>query len=315
MSTMGHASICVRFAMSYILLTPIRDEAINLESLAQSVFGQTIKPVLWVIAIDSNCVDRSYETACKIFEGHEWVSVFERRDRADCLYSHLSFAKTLNFAYECALETCRSRQLEFDMIGKTDASVLLEKDYFQRLIEVLTSNSNIAFACGIQHLRVGGKTIISPVNQTDRMQGLNDIRLYRRDFFEGVGGYPVTPSPDAVLFVKAIRNGWDVEVSNRTFFVKKRLGGSKPGIWNGYKLKGRCMYYLGYHPFLACALSAYHSFKMPPHYQGIAEFYGFLASALSLDERIPDPQIIDYFWRIRPKEVIVASLKHRGRET
>ena len=301
--------------VSYILVTPIRNEIDNLESLAESVLRQTIKPVLWVIAVDSNCVDGSYEAALSMFKGYDWIAVVERSDPADYLYSHASFAKTVNFAYESAQKICRSRQLEYDFIGKTDAAVILANNYFETLIELLTYCSNIAFSCGIQRLRIDGKTITIPVNRYDKLQGLNDIRLYSRDFFEEIGGYPITPSPDTVLFVKAIRSNWNVEISDKTFFIKKRLGGSQLGIWKGYKLKGQHQFYLGYHPFLAFALSVYHTVKIPPHYQGIAMFYGFLTSALRGDERIQDRQIIDYFWRIRPKDVLMASCRLKGRRT
>jgi hypothetical protein len=247
-----------------------------------------------------------------LFEGYDWITVIERSDPADQLYSHTSFAKTVNYAYESVQKICRSRQLEFDFIGKTDAAVILDNDYFERLIEILAYSSNIAFACGIGCLKVSGKVITTPVNRSDKLQGLNDIRLYRRDFFEGIGGYPITPSPDTVLFVKAIQSNWGVEISDKTFFIKTRVGGSQPGIWKGYKLKGQYLFYLGYHPLLAFLLSAYHTIKIPPHYQGMAMFYGFLRSALRRDERIQDGQIIDYFWRIRPKEVLAASFKRKG---
>ena len=36
------------------------------------------------------------------------------------------------------------------------------------------------------------------------LTGYNDIRLYRRDFFEQVNGYPISYSPDSVLLIKAI---------------------------------------------------------------------------------------------------------------
>ena len=58
-----------RLNVSYVLVTPIRNEVTNLENLVESVFKQTIKPVLWVIAVDSNCVDGSYEAAYRMLKG------------------------------------------------------------------------------------------------------------------------------------------------------------------------------------------------------------------------------------------------------
>jgi hypothetical protein len=172
----------------------------------------------------------------------------------------------------------------------------------------LTKNPRIAFACGTQFMQNGQQSAGAEEKSVGKLiKGYNDIRLYRREFIEGIGGYPVFNSPDTVLLIKALNRGWEVNRVEKTYFTKSRAQGSKIGFWNGYKLKGKGMYKLGYHPVLLFLSAVYFS-KSYPFYQGIAALYGYVMAFARREEKIDDREVIQYFWRDRLAQVCKGKL-------
>ena len=152
---------------------------------------------------------------------------------------------------------------------------------------------------GVAHFILSDdKEIVAKPSLKSKTFAAQDIRLYRKEFFEEMGGYPLNYSPDTILLVKAINRGWDAKITSSTYYYKKRLGGiggSKQGIWKSYKLKGKAFYFLGYDVIFLFLNSFYISIKYPPHYQGFAIIHGYILSILNHDPKIEDKEVRDYF--------------------
>lgn len=289
--------------MSYILITPIRDEVENLLKLKETIFSQTVKPLIWVIG-DGNSKDGSYQFAKELFKDYNWIHVIKQTIFFEDGYSHKNFSGNINNCLIYAKKICIENNINYSFIGKADATPLLADNYFEVLIEEMKNDPKLAFICGLQKLHF--KNSIKVFNQVAGISntGINDLRLYRKEFLEEMGGYPLSYSPDTVLQIKALNRGWRITFTKRTYFIKNRMGGAKIGMWNGYKLKGRGMYSLGYHPFLALLNAIFFSVKFPPHYQGIAVIHGYFINFFSNEDKINDLEVKDYFWNRRLKEII-----------
>lgn len=293
--------------MSYVLITPLKNEEENLLKLKECVTNQTIKPVAWII-VDSGSEDSTFETATNIFVDYNWVYIIKQTNFLEDGYGHINFAKAINEGYAAVKKICDEKQIKYDYVGKTDATPVLCNDYFETLISKMDIDGRLAITCGIQKIVNHNTQIkIEPLKSIP-LSGFNDIRLYKKQFFEEIKGYPLTPSPDSILLIKALKREWEVKVITETSFIKPRLGGSKIGIWSGSKLKGKYMYMLGYHPLLAILNALQVSRKIPPHYQFIPMIIGFLTSALKRDKKIEDIEIKEYYGEKRLKEVL-NSLK------
>lgn len=293
--------------MSYILITPIKNEENNLQQLKETVLAQSLKPVLWVI-VDSGSSDKSYQLSQDIFNTYDWIHIIKQKTFFEQGYGHKNFSQAINEGYDYARQVSNN---DIKYVGKTDATPLLSREYFEILFNEMEHNPELAITCGIQYMidDDNKKVEVKPM-QNLALTGYNDIRLYRRDFFEQVNGYPISYSPDSVLLIKAINRGWSVKVIDKTYFLKPRLGGSKIGMWNGYKLKGRAMYNLGYHPILCILNSLVNSIKIPPHYQFIPMVSGYLLCAIKREEReVVDHEVLDYFGEDRLKQVFRSLIK------
>src|SRR5690606_4757722 len=172
----------------------------------------------------------SFNIANELFSNYDWIQVIRQKKFYDKGYSHKNFAQAINEGFEYSRQFCEHNGLHYTFIGKTDATPILKENYFEYLIKEMGVNSNMVITCGEQVLKYDGKVY------NIKSSAFNDIRLYRRDFFEDVEGYPIFYSPDVILLIKAKNMGRDVEIVHETNFIKPRLGGSKEGIWKGYFL-------------------------------------------------------------------------------
>lgn len=291
--------------MSYVLITPLKDEVENILRLKKCVLNQTTKPVAWII-VDSGSNDSTYELSCGMFQEYEWIYIIQQNEFFEKDYGHLNFSQAINEGYRELKKICLKKEIEYDYIGKTDATPLLSNDYFEILLLKMKNDVELAITCGIQRILINNKYIsLEPVKNL-HLTGFNDMRLYKKEFFEDINGYPLTPSPDSILLIKAIKSGWKVRVIKETSFLKTRLGGSKIGIWNGSKLKGKYMFILGYQFILAVLYALQISKNFPPHYQFLPLLWGYFLSALRREEKVKDAEIRDYYGNKRLKEVIYS---------
>jgi glycosyltransferase involved in cell wall biosynthesis len=297
--------------MDYILITTIKDESKNLSRLKDTIIKQTIKPLVWVI-VDGGSTDGSFQIAKDLIKLYDWIYVIHQKKIIEKGYSYLNFSQAINEGYNFAKELCEKKKISYSFIGKTDATPILAKNYFEILITEMINDPKIAFTCGSQQFIYKNKKINITPHRKIPLTGFNDIRLYRKEFFEDVEGYPLAFSPDGILLIKAINRGWKIRTINNAIFIEPRLSGSKVGIWKGTISKGKVMYVLGYHPLLALMNSIEISLKIPPHYQALPMLLGYLLSAMRREEKINDKEVREYYGEKRLKEVIYTFLTSRS---
>ena len=282
---------------NYILITPVKDEAKNFDLLKKTVLNQTLKPVLWVI-VDSNSSDNSFELAKLLSKNNGFIHAIKQKKFFEEGYGHKNFAQAINEGYEYLKRVSDDNDIDYKYIGKIDAAVNLSKDYFKILIDKMKEDPRLAFACGVLHNIENNKIIKCNPSKRFKLVCMQDIRAYRRNFFDNIGGYPLNYSPDAILSIKALNREWDIKIVEDTYYEKLRIGGiggSKIKIWKAYSLKGKAMYHLGYDFFYTLLNSLNILFKHSPHYHGFALIYGYLMSFINKDEKIDDEEIREYF--------------------
>lgn len=290
----------------YVLITPVKDEARNFDLLEKTVLNQTLKPVIWVI-VDSNSSDNSFELAKMLSKNNRFVHAIKQKTFFEDGYGHKNFAQAINEGYEFLKRISSDNDVDFQYVGKIDAAVNLSKDYFKILIEKMKEDPKLAFVCGVLHNVENNKIIKCNPSKKFKLVCMQDIRVYRRTFFDNMGGYPLNYSPDTILSIKALNRGWNIKIVEDTYYEKLRIGGiggSKIKIWKAYSLKGKAMYHLGYDFFYTLLNSLTISFRHFPHYHGFALIYGYLLSFINNDEKIDDEEIKEYFGNRLTKELI-----------
>jgi len=291
---------------SYVLITPIRNEAESIRNLVDTVAAQKTRPVLWVI-IDGRSTDGSYDLASHLADKYNWISVIRQEKFPGRDYCE-NFSQSINEALDYAVAKYIDEAIDFDFVGKIDATIILSEDYFDVLLTEMISDEGLAITCGISHFMVKGKEIILKPSK-DKFIGFSDTRLYRRDFLQTMGGYPLAYATDTILLIKAWNRNWRTKVVESTYFTDSRVGGGKIGVWIGFRRRGHIMHTLNCHPIVVL-LNALHSvIRVPPRYAGLAILEGYFESVVNKTEKLKDSEITDYMWKRRVWDLLFSLVR------
>jgi glycosyltransferase involved in cell wall biosynthesis len=229
--------------LTYVLVTPARNERDLIEGAIRSVIAQTHLPSKWVIVSDGS-TDGTDEIVARFAKKHTWIESLrmpEHRDR-----SFAAKAVCFNAGYDHLKST------NFDLIGNLDADITFGQDYYEFLVGKFAE---------MPRLGVAGTPFIQDANQpenhtyahqfADLQHVSGACQMFRRRCFEEVGGYtPIKGGGiDWVAVTTARMKGW----GTRTFLEKTCFHHRKMGTANRNPLMARFRhgqedYYVGGHP-------------------------------------------------------------------
>jgi len=286
--------------LSYIIVTPVKDEEKHLPKVAEALIRQTMPPVLWVI-VDDGSTDSTPEIVKNLENRFDWIKSMRLPQHPRDITFHYSYVCKNGFDF--IINLSRDKAIQYNFIGLLDADTVLEIAYFEKMCTEFKKNSRLGVASGhiidMPDKEISWEKINN--NKKDRPFPRGSGRLWRRECFLETGGYSNEPSPDSISNVKAHLRGWEIRQFGHIRAVQLRETSGAQGLWNGYRIRGLMAHYLNKHPLLVLMGSIYHSFEKP-YYIGLAYFYGYLQAWLKKLEIIQDPEIREYFWKMRIKE-------------
>jgi glycosyltransferase involved in cell wall biosynthesis len=257
--------------LRYVLVTPARNEEAYLERTIESVVGQTVKPLRWVIVSDGS-TDRTDVIGQRAAATHSWIELVrmpERRSR--------DFAGKVG-AFNVGL--ARVGHLEHDVIGSLDADVALAPEYFKYLLDRFAEDPNLGLAG--TPFDEGGQIYDYRFSSLDHVSGA--CQLFRRACFEQIGGYQPLEGGgiDAVAVLSARMAGW----RTRTFTEMRSIHLRPMGSAN-HRLKvvaffrlGERAYRLGFHPLWQVCRSVYQLTRRPYVTGGVALSAGYFTAMI-----------------------------------
>jgi glycosyltransferase involved in cell wall biosynthesis len=266
-------------AMSYVLISPARNEAAFIELTIKSVVAQTVRPLRWVIVSDGS-TDGTDEIAKKYLEQHDWIELVRMPERKERHFAGKVHAFNAGYARVIALK--------YDVIGNLDGDISFEPDYFSFLLGKFDENPRLG---------VGGTAFTEGSQQYDyRFTSIEHVsgqcQMFRRQCFEEIGGYVPQKGGgiDLVAVLKARMKGWETRTFPEKTFVHHRQMGTAKYSGLMAKLKdGEKDYMLGGHPVWEVFRWIYQMTKPPYVIGGCAVFLGYLRSLCCQKPRsVPD---------------------------
>jgi len=279
----------------YILVTPAKDEEKNLPNFIQSVVGQTVKPVMWII-VDDGSTDNSPRIIEDATNRYVWVKSVRLKESSRDLAIH--FASVIKTGVDFAIEYCRKQSIQYDYICFLDADMIIQnKEFFKKIIAEFEKDSRLGIASG--DIDGVGK-VYDGKRRKDTVSG--GEMVCRRECFEDVGGFPLSYAPDSVLRVKAKLKGWEIKRFTDVKIIQTRRTSSAEGLWKGFIIKGKSDHYLNYNPFIVVAKGLKYCLTRQ-HCKGVAYLYGYFGSLIQRKERVNDEEIRKYFYWYKPREI------------
>jgi glycosyltransferase involved in cell wall biosynthesis len=186
---------------TYTLVTPARNEAAYIPRVIESVLGQSVLPVKWVIVSDGS-TDETDEIVARAAQSSSLIQLIRISDGSKRSFG--SKARAFKIGYDAL------HDVEFDYIGNLDADVTLEPNYYQRILEEMSKNTLLGVASGVVWDKTanGFRRTISSLNHA-----VGGVQFWRRACFEDIGGYrPATVGGiDSIAELTARMKGWETK--------------------------------------------------------------------------------------------------------
>ena len=259
----------------YVLITPARNEEVNIEKTLQSVVSQTLLPKKWVIVSDGS-TDRTEEIVNQYLAANSWIELVRMPEHRDRQFA--AKVNCFNAGY------ARVKALDYDIVGNLDADITFEKDYFEFLVTKFSENPELGVA-GTPFVE-GGSHYDYRFTNIEHVSGA--CQLFRRECFEEIGGYvPIREGGiDWTAVTTARMKGW----KTRTFIEKtclhhRKIGTGNSSVWMAWFKQGRKDYFLGNHPLWEVFRTLYQVTRKPYAVGGLCLAAGFVRAAASRKER------------------------------
>ena len=256
--------------------------------LLESIINQTLRPNLWLI-INDNSTDNSPEILRELEKENSWIRVVTSKGTKRDLSFH--YAKVVNDGFSLILQKSSIEKISFEYMGLIDADMILENNFFEKIIDRFEKNPSLGIASGNAVYYNGDKLIAEEGRENLPIGGL---RVWKKECFIETGGFPISYSADSVSNVLAILRGWDTKKFNDIVGIQTRRTSSAEGLWKGYRTKGESDYYRDYHPLYVIFKFIKYSLTSPS-YIGIAYLGGYIRGIIKIRNKIDIPEVRKYY--------------------
>jgi poly-beta-1,6-N-acetyl-D-glucosamine synthase len=262
--------------MTFVLVTPARNEDSLIGNLIESVIAQTVRPLQWIIVSDGS-TDRTDEIVAGYARQHPWIELIIRSNAGARDFA--SKVHAFNAAY------ARLKDVKYDIIGNLDADITFERDYFSFLLSKFELAPDLGVA-GTAFVEDGELAYNYGFTNIEHVSG--GCQMFRRECFEAVGGFlPLkTGGEDWVAVTTARMHGWRTRTFTERHFVHHRkMGRAGQGLLKARYYDGRNDYLFGNHPawqFFRVLYQSRNPLRAP---QALAILLGYLIPWLSRTPR------------------------------
>lgn len=276
--------------LTYVLITPARNEAEFIERTIQSMIAQTCLPLKWVIVSDGS-TDGTDDIVKKYLPNHRWIELVRTPERKERHFAGKVMA--FNAGYE------KVKNLNYDVIGSLDADISFDPEYFSFLLSQFSKNPKLGVAG--TPFREGNAQYDYRFSRKEHVSGA--CQLFRRKCFEEIGGYiPIKEGAiDLTAVVTARMKGWRTETFTEKYCVHHRvMGTAKNHVFKALYISGYGDYRMGVHPLWQICRSIYQMSRKPILIGGMILLIGYFCGLI---KRAPQP-VSKEFVDFRGKEQI-----------
>ncbi len=267
-------------ALSYAIISPVRDEVENLEQLAQCLIAQTRKPSSWLI-VDDGSSDGTRALVIELARHHPWIH------HAASAGGALARGGPIVRAFHTGLE-----QLDPvpDVVVKLDADITMEPDHFERLLDAFACDSSLGIAGGVGYEEDENGNWRQRHGTGAGVWGAN--RAYRRECLRDIGPLHEHMGWDSLDLMKANMTGWRTEVVPDLPFRHHRAEGKRDGSrYRTFRIQGEAANYMAYRFSYLFVRTLYRALRDPA---AIGLIVGYVSARARRQPRCPDVELRRY---------------------
>jgi hypothetical protein len=272
----GSAGV-VGAALTYVVVTPARNEADNLSRLAGSLEMQTVAPTAWIV-VDDRSTDETVSVVRELQKSTPWIALTSRP--ADPGQAGRGRGASVVPSIHAGIDAIEQPA---GVVAKVDADVSFDPDYFERLLTAFADDPSLGIASGTC-LEVDGG-VWRPRFQTGGMIW-GAARAYRWDCLQDVLPLEQRMGWDGIDVAKANALGWTTKALLDLPFYHHRAEASRERTrWHAWAIQGEACHYMGYRPTYLLARTL-HTMRRDP--AAVAMLWTYITSKLRRAPRLPD---------------------------
>jgi biofilm PGA synthesis N-glycosyltransferase PgaC len=229
--------------LSFVLITPAKNEAARIQGTLESVIAQTVRPSRWII-VDDGSTDETAAIVQSYVQRYPFIGLLRLTQQTKREFSNKVTA--FNSGQQALEES------GYTFIGNLDADITLPPDYFEAVLDSFNRDTQLGIAGGRVNTTISGRFVCRD-RTTDSVGGA--VQLFRRKCFEEIGGYQQLPfgGIDAAAEITARWKGWSVRKVDKDVYEHRQTGSAQDNLWKQRYRDGMKFHTLGYGGiFFAC---------------------------------------------------------------
>ena len=266
-----------------VVITPARDEADHIRSTLESMVGQELRPVRWVIVNDGSSDDTA-EIVQEYCDTHPWIRRVDRPDRGRRVNG--SGVMEAVFAGLDALDV-----EDWDYLVKLDADLSFGPGYLSGCIQRFEDDSRLGIGGGIVLSELDGR-LVGERHPEFHVRGAT--KIYRRACWDAIGGLHPVKGWDSLDELKATMSGWQTSSFPELSVVQHRYTGAASGQMSNWRKNGEACWIIGYHPAFLAARALTRGLRRPYLTASLGLVWGYGAAARRHVPPVDDPELVRY---------------------
>ena len=216
--------------MKVSIIIPVYNEQGFIKKSIESIINQTTKPQK-VIYVNDSSTDETRNIIKESSEKYEWIDLIDHESNQE----HAPGSKVVE-AFNFGL---KNLNINYDIICKFDADIILPNNYVERLVNIFSNNNNVGIAGGNLYIFKRDKWLYEKIAAKSHVRG--PIKAYRRKCFEEINGLKSSIGWDTVDVLLAQKKGWKIYADKSLVVKHLKPTGDKYSIKSKI-LQGQSLY-------------------------------------------------------------------------
>tara|TARA_Y100000994_G_scaffold249496_1_gene261533 strand:- start:444 stop:1301 length:858 start_codon:yes stop_codon:yes gene_type:complete len=281
--------------LKIIIVTPACNEEIHLPDLISSMVNQSILPVEWII-VDDGSIDNTSNIIKQSVIKYSWIT-YLRKEKIGARSPGKSVMETFYFGFE------RRHNLEYDIIIKLDADLVLPYNYMESILEKFYSNKKIGICGGVCTIKQNNQYVVEKETNLDHVRGA--IKAYRKQCFIEIGGLLKVMGWDTVDEHTARFLGWHVIVLPELKVQHQRSTHQEYGLFKAAYRNGRMLYTIRMDVFLLLGNCIKKLVKKPYLIVSILMLVGYLGAFFLKEKKIVNKELGRFIRKYRYNKIFL----------
>ena len=294
--------------MPLAVISPVRNEAELVHFTLDSMVAQTVRPEEWLF-VDDGSTDGTRSIIESYASAHPWIRIVSLEDRG-----YRQLGSGVIAAFDFGREHLQS--VDYKYIAKLDGDMSFPPRYLELMLKRLEEEPLLAAVSG-KVFRPQHGHLVNEYIRDEMVAG--QFKLYRRDAFEGIGGFTRTILWDGIDIHRCRMRGYKTLsfYDPEARLIHHRLmGSSDQNVLKGRMRLGRGTWFMGYHPIYAVASGLFRMREKPYVIGGLIIVGSYFYAALRREPRFDDPEFIVELqrWQLERLRRLPARLVAKIRE-